>query len=81
MNCHGNVSGAFQGSLKAASLLLNGLFRNLSPAADPLAVLVCCFGRCVHFCQTGKSVCVAKHVGGVSRCQRVCEVRSHFSYI
>ncbi len=66
MNCHGNVSGAFQGSLKAASLLLNGLFRNLSPAADPLAVLVCCLGRCVHFCQTGKKVCVWPNMWVVS---------------
>lgn len=74
VNCQSNVSGVFQGALETASWLLNGLFRNLSPTADPLAVLVCCFGRCVHFCQTGKSVC-GQTCGW---CQRVCEVRSHF---
>lgn len=59
MNSHTNVSSAFQGSCETASQLLNGLFRNLSPTTDPLAALVGCFGRCVHFLSGWeKCVCV-----------------------
>jgi len=54
--------------VRQTSQLLNGLFRNLSPTTDPLAALVGCFGRCVHYLSGWeKCVCVWSNTWVVSK--------------